>query len=87
MYSLCAPFERLRQKRRDNREKRKEKRKTKRKEKRKKKEEKKTKKAKGLLSLPGGGQVDGLPPAASTDAGKLAARPNSDLSRKIGEFF
>ena len=24
---------------------------------------------------------------SNTDAGELAARPNSDLSRKIGEFF
>ena len=40
-----------------------------------------------LTSLPGGNQVDGLPPASSTDAGELAARPNSDLSGKIGDFF
>ena len=40
---------------------------------------KEDKKAKGLSSLPGGGQVDGLPPAASTDAGIWAAGSTSDL--------
>ena len=45
---------------------------------------KKKKKAKGLSSLHGGGQVDGLPPAASTDAVPLGPAAITDLITKIG---
>ena len=51
------------------------------------KQKKKKKKAKGLLSLPGGGQVDGLPPAASTDPSLKDTRVKTELFKKIGSFF
>ena len=37
-------------------------------------QKKKKKKSKGLSSLPGGGQVDGLPPAASSCSGLVTRR-------------
>ena len=39
------------------------------------------------LGLPGGGQVDGLPPAASTGHRYLDARTTKELLEKLGQFF
>ena len=39
---------------------------------------------KGLSSLSGGNQVDGLPPASSTDAGPVGPRAITELFTKIG---
>ena len=53
-------------------------------------ERKKKKKAKGLSSLPGGGQVDGLPPAASTDTPSLkvsCAKRQDFFARKLINFL
>ena len=48
---------------------------------------KKKKKAKGRSSLPGGGQVDGLPPALSTDPSLKDTRVKTDLFRNFRKFF
>ena len=46
------------------------------------------KKAKGLSSLSGGGQVDGLPPAASnTDPSLKETRIKTELFEKFQKFF
>ena len=44
-------------------------------------------KAKGLSSLSGGGQVDGLPPAASTDQSLEDAPGETELFRNFRKFF
>ena len=47
----------------------------------------KNKKAKGPSSLSGGGQVDGLPPAASPFAASWHRRRRRTYSEKIVSFF
>ena len=39
------------------------------------------------LGLPGGDQVDGLPPAASTDQSSIDARTTKELLEKMRKFF
>ena len=43
--------------------------------------------AKGFSSLPGGNQVDGLPPAASTDWSWAGTRVTTDLFINFVRFF
>ena len=42
---------------------------------------------KELYGLPGGEQVDGLPPAASTDRSRLDPRQLRNYSEILGRFF
>ena len=39
------------------------------------------------LGLPGGDQVDGLPPAASTDQSSVDGAATTELNRNLGEIF